>query len=100
MIDQALGTASLVAAVAALSVYLWIVVRRAQMIRLLTGLGLFLTGLALFQGPSILSATKGDLNVRIAVVCLILAVVVQIGSLLRTRPSWTGTERRSEAGPQ
>jgi uncharacterized membrane protein len=89
-----------VAAVAALSVYLWMVVRRAQMIRLLTGLGLFLTGLALFQGPSILSATDGDLNVRIAVVCLILAVVVQIGSLLRTRPSWTGTERRSEAGPQ
>jgi O-antigen ligase len=66
----------------------------------LIGLGLFLTGLALFQGPSILSATVGDLNVRIAVVCLILAVVVQIGSLLRTRPSWTGTERRSETGSQ
>ena len=31
---------------------------------------------------------------------LILAVVVQIGSLLRTRPSWTGAERRSEAAPK
>ena len=64
------------------------------------GSRLFLTGLALFQGPSILSATDGDLNVRIAVVALILAVVFQIGSLLRTRPSWTGADRRSEAAPK
>lgn len=92
--DAILGAACLIAAVAALAVYLWLVVRRAQLIRLMTGLGLFLTGLALFQGPTILAATPG-MNVRLALVALLLAVAAQIAALLRTRPAWSGVERRT-----
>ncbi|WP_122464541.1 hypothetical protein [Brevundimonas lutea] len=94
-----LGALCLAAAVAALACYAWLVIRRPRLIRLFTGLGLFLTGLALFQGPSILAQTEGDLNVRLAVVALIAAVAVQIAAALRTRPSWTGEERRAAVGP-
>jgi len=97
-VDEVLGGACLVAAVAALAVYLWLVIRRAQIIRLMTGLGLFLTGLALFQGPAVLEAAPG-VNVRLALAALILAVAAQIAALLRTRPAWTGVERRNEAAP-
>jgi hypothetical protein len=96
--DQALGWICLAAAVAALGVYLWIIVIRSKLIRLMTGLGLFLTGLALFQGPDILAATR-SLNVRLALGCLVLAVIVQIAALLRTRPSWSGAERRTRTTP-
>lgn len=97
IVDQALGWASLAAAMVAVGVYIWLVVSRARMIRLMTGLGLFLTGLALFQGPNILARAEGELNVRLAIGALILAVGVQIVAALRTRPSWTGLERRGTA---
>jgi hypothetical protein len=97
-VDQALGWVCLAAAVAALGVYLWIVVIRSKLIRLMTGLGLFLTGLALFQAPEILAVTPA-LNVRLALGCLVLAVVVQIVALFRTRPSWSGAERRATPTP-
>lgn len=92
--DTVLGGLCLAAAVAAVGVYVWLVVTRARMIRLLTSLGLFLTGLALFQGPNLLARTEGELSLRLAVVSLILAVGAQIAAALRTRPSWSGVERR------
>jgi uncharacterized protein involved in exopolysaccharide biosynthesis len=96
--DQALEWICLAAAVAALGVYLWIVAIRSKLIRLMTGLGFFLTGVALFQAPEILAATT-SLNVRLALGCLVLAVVAQIAALLRTRPSWSGAERRAPLTP-
>jgi hypothetical protein len=98
LIEQILGWSCLVAAVAAIGVYVWLVVARAQLIRLMTGLGLFLTGLALFQGPNILAKAEGETNVKLALAALIVAVAVQIVAALRTRPSWTGVERRSGTG--
>ena len=98
-LDTVLGWMALAAAVAALVVYGLFIVRRFQMIRLLTGLGLFLTGLALFQAPNILSQAEGHLHVRLAVLALILAVIAQIASALRTRPEWSGVDRRHSAGP-
>ena len=96
--DAVLSAACLVAAVGAIGVYAWLVIARARLIRLMTGLGLFLTGLALFQGPHILSRTEGETNVRLALGALIVAVAVQIVALLRTRPVWGGVERRTAAG--
>lgn len=93
--DQVLGWVCLAAAVAALGVYFWLILTRVKMIRLMTNLGLFLTGLALFQGPNLLALTEGDLSVRLAVLCLLLAVTVQIVAAIRTRPSWSGIDRRS-----
>jgi hypothetical protein len=95
IVEQMLGWSCLVAAVGAIGVYVWLVVRRAQMIRLLTSLGLFLTGLALFQGPNILARTDGDVNVRLAIAALVIAVAVQIVAALRTRPNWSGVDRRA-----
>lgn len=95
IIEQFLGWTCLAAAMAAIGVYVWLVVKRAQLIRLFTGMGVFLTGLALFQGPNVLALTDGDLNVRLALGALILAVGVQIAAALRTRPAWTGGERRA-----
>ncbi len=97
IVDHALGWLCLAAAMVAVGVYVWLVVSRARMIRLMTSLGLFLTGLALFQGPNILARTEGDLNVRLAIGALTVAVGVQIVAALRTRPSWTGVERRGTA---
>ena len=96
MMDQILGWASLAAALVAVGIYVWLVASRARMIRLMTSFGLFLTGLALFQGPNILARTEGDLNVRLAIGVLIIAVVVQTIAALRTRPAWTGVDRRAE----
>ncbi len=94
-----LGALCLAAAVAALVCYAWLVFSRPRLIRLFTGFGLFLTGLALFQGPSILVQTSGDTNVRMAIMALIAAVGVQIVAALRTRPAWSGEERRAAAEP-
>ena len=93
--DAALGGAAVVAAIAALLTYGGLLVRRFQMIRLLTGLGLFLTGLALFQAPRMLTLSDGDPQVRLAIGALIVAVIAQIASSLRTRPEWNGAERRN-----
>lgn len=93
--EQMLGWASLIAALAAIGVYVWLVARRAKVLRLLTSLGLFLTGLALFQGPNILARTDGDMNVRLALAALIAATAVQIVAAVRTRPAWTGEDRRA-----
>lgn len=97
MLDQILGWACLAAALSAVGVYVWLVASRARMIRLMTCLGLFLTGLALFQGPNILARTEGELNVRLAIGVLILSVGVQIVAALRTRPRWSGVDRRAGA---
>ncbi len=95
IVEQVLGWVCLAAALAAVGVYVWLVVRRAQLIRLFTGLGLFLTGLALFQGPNILARTEGDVNVKLALAALVLAVGVQIAAALRTRSVWSGVDRRA-----
>jgi hypothetical protein len=94
-LDAVLGPACLLAAVASVAVYLWLLVRRSAMIRLMTSLGLFLTGLALFQGPNILAQTPEDANVRLAMAALLLAVGVQLVAALRTRPAWSGVDRRA-----
>ena len=96
--DTLLTWVALAAAVVALLTYGYVIVRRFRLIRLLTGLGLFLTGLALFQAPTILALTQGDVRVRLAIAALIAAVAAQVASSLRTRPEWTGHERRSDAG--
>ena len=62
--DALLSGAAVVAAIAALLTYGWLLVRRFQMIRL-------------------------------AVTALIVAVIAQIASSLRTRPEWNGAERRT-----
>lgn len=95
IVDQILGWACLAAALSAVAVYVFLIASRARMIRLMTCLGLFLTGLALFQAPNILSQTEGDLNVRLALGVLVLAVAVQSVAALRTRPAWTGVDRRA-----
>ena len=96
MLDQILGWACLAAALSSVGVYVFLIASRARMIRLMTCLGLFLTGLALFQGPNILAQTEGDLNVRLAIGVLIVAVAVQTVAALRTRPRWSGVDRRAE----
>jgi hypothetical protein len=93
--DQVLSWVCLIAAVASVGVYFWLIATRVRMIRLMTNMALFLTGLALFQGPNLLIRTEGELSIRLAVLSLILAVGVQIIAAFRTRPSWSGVDRRS-----
>jgi glucose dehydrogenase len=96
MIDQLLGGASVLTAVSAIGIYFWLVFRRPRILRLFSSLGLFLTGLALFQGPALL-AVADSVNVRLAVAVLILAVIAQVSAALKSRPVWTGEDRRTEA---
>jgi len=94
IIEQAIGWACLAGAVGAIGVYVWLIVRRVHAIRLATNLGLFFTGLALFQGPNILARTDGDVLVQMAVGALLVSVIIQMVAALRTRPVWSGEERR------
>jgi glucose dehydrogenase len=98
MIDQLLGGTSVLTAVSAIGIYFWLVFRRPRILRLFSSLGLFLTGLALFQGPALLAVADGSVNVRLAVAVLILAVIAQVSAALKSRPVWTGEDRRTEAG--
>jgi hypothetical protein len=96
-----LGWASTIAAVAAIAVYFYVVLRRPRLIRFLNGLGLFLTGLALFQGATIirLGVDAGQsANIAAAVTLLILAVAFQAWAALRNRTAWDGVDRRGGAG--
>ena len=92
----ALRTASLVAAAAAIVIYVLVLLRRPEWVRLFNGSGLLLTGLALFQAPSFLHDADGteSTNAAAAVVLLILAVIAQAAAALRNRKAWDGTERR------
>jgi uncharacterized transporter YbjL len=96
MIDLLLGGASSLAAVTAVGVYFWLLFRRPSTIRLFSNFGLFLTGLGLFQGPMILASADGEVGVRLAVSCLVLAVVSQLTAALQTRSVWRGEDRRAE----
>src|SRR5690606_4850047 len=75
--SSALSWLSLACAVGALAVYAVMVSRQPRMVRLFNGLGLFLTGLALFQGPAILRETGPGTNVFLAILLLNLAVIAQ-----------------------
>ena len=96
--SAALGWLSLICAVGALAVYAYMVSRQPRMIRLFNGLGLFLTGLALFEGPAILRETEFETNVFIAVLLLNLAVIAQAYAVLRNRTAWDGVDRRDTPG--
>lgn len=96
--SSALGWLSLLCAVGALAVYAYMVSRQPRMIRLFNGLGLFLTGLALFQGPAILRETGPGTNVFIAILLLNLAVITQAYAVLRNRTAWDGVDRRNAPG--
>ena len=93
-----LGWLSLACALGAIATYVFMVTRGQGVVRLLNGLGLFLTGLALFQGPAILRAAEGDTNVFLAVLLLNLAVIAQAAAVVRHRPIWDGKERREASG--
>ena len=90
-----LGWLSLACAVGAIAVYFFLVFRRPRLIRLFNGLGLLLTGLALFQAPSILRDTAGAPNVTVAILLLNLAVIAQAYAGLRHRGGWDGVDRRA-----
>ena len=94
----ALSWLSLACAVGALGVYAYMVARGPRVIRLFNGMGLFLTGLALFQGPAILRETGPGTNVFIAILLLNLAVIAQAYAVLRNRTAWDGIDRRNTPG--
>jgi hypothetical protein len=96
--SSALSWLSLACAVGALAVYAVMVSRQPRMVRLFNGLGLFLTGLALFQGPAILRETGPGTNVFLAILLLNLAVIAQAYAVLRNRTAWDGVDRRNTPG--
>jgi len=96
--SAALSWLSLACAVGALAVYAYMVSRQPRVVRLFNGLGLFLTGLALFQGPAILRETGPGTNVFVAILLLNLAVIAQAYAVLRNRTAWDGVDRRQTPG--
>ena len=96
--STALGWLSLACALGAMAIYVYMVARGPRLIRLFNGLGLFLTGLALFQGPAILRETGPGANVFMAILFLNLAVIAQAYAVLRNRTAWDGVDRRQTPG--
>ncbi len=96
----ALGWAGLMTGLIGLVVYIVVVLRQPQMIRVLNGSGLLLTSLAVAQAREMIQAAHGPtaLAVQGSVGLLILAVIAQSAAGLRNRRAWDGTERRAGVG--
>jgi hypothetical protein len=93
----ALTFASGLSAVVALGVYVYVVARRPQWIRLLNGSGLLFTGIALILIAALLpgAAGLGSLfTIAVTVALLIASVLVQSWAALRNRKAWDGVDRR------
>ena len=94
----ALVWASYLGAAFALIVYFAIILRRPQWIRLLNGSGLFFSGVALTQAPTILNrADLGGIGYAAALitVLVLVSVVAQAAAALRNRQAWDGVDRRA-----
>ena len=91
-----LGWAGLAVGLAGLGVYVLVVLRQPEVVRMLNGSGLMLTSLALTQARPMIGAAEGSaaFPVQAAVVLLILAVLAQATAALRNRRAWDGLERR------
>ena len=93
---SALGWTGLAAGLAGLGVYVIVVLRQPEVVRMLNGSGLMLTSLALTQARQMIGAAEGPtaFSVQAAVVLLILAMLAQSAAALRNRRAWDGVERR------
>ena len=93
---SALGWAGLATGLAGLVVYVIVVLRQPEVVRMLNGSGLLLTSLALTQARTLVAAALGPaaFPVQAAVALLILAVIAQAAAGLRNRRAWDGVERR------
>ena len=91
----ALEAAGVVAGLAALAVYLVVIVRHPHWVRMLNGSGLLLTGLALLPSPGLLVHVQAPaaFEAQAMVMLLIMAVVAQSAAALRNPPAWDGVER-------
>ena len=92
----ALGWIGLIAGLAGLAVYVAVIVRQPQMVRMLNGSGLLFTSLALTQARTMIATAQGPaaFAIQASVALLILAVIAQSAAGLRNRRAWDGTERR------
>ena len=95
-----LGWAGLATGLIGLVVYIVVVLRQPQIVRVLNGSGLLLTSLAVAQAREMIQAAQGPsaLAVQGSVGLLILAVIAQSAAGLRNRRAWDGTERRAGVG--
>ncbi len=93
---SALGWAGLAVGLAGLGVYVLVVLRQPEVVRMLNGSGLMLTSLALTQARPMIGACLGPtaFPVQAAVLLLILSVGAQTSAALRNRRAWDGMERR------
>ena len=95
----ALVWASWIGAAFALIVYFAVLLRRPRWVRLLNGSGLFFSGVALTQAPTILNragfANVGDATALLTALML-AAVIAQAAAALRNRAAWDGVDRRAE----
>lgn len=91
-----LGWIGLAGGLAGLAVYVIVVLRQPELMRMLNGAGLLLTSLALTQAHIMIGAAQGGaaFAVQASVVLLILAVAAQSAAGLRNRRAWDGAERR------
>ena len=96
---SALGWAGLATGLAGLVVYVLVVLRQPEVVRMLNGSGLLLTSLALTQAREMISVAQGPaaFALQATVGLLIAAVVAQSAAVLRNRRAWDGTERRRDA---
>ncbi len=96
---SALGWTGLVVGLAGIAVYLVIILRQPELVRVLNGSGLLLSSLALTGAQEMISVAQGPaaFAVHASVGLLILAVIAQAAAGLRNRRAWDGAERRRPA---
>ena len=92
----ALGWIGLIAGLAGVVVYVAVIVRQPQVVRMLNGSGLLFTSLALTQAKVMVALAQGPaaFAVQASVALLVVAVIAQSAAGLRNRRAWDGTERR------
>ena len=93
----ALEAVGFLAGLAAIGVYLAVILRHPHWVRMLNGSGLLLTGLALLPSPGLLMHVQAQaaFDAEAVVVLLIAAVAAQSAAALRNRRAWDGVERRT-----
>jgi hypothetical protein len=81
---------------AAIGLYFAVLIVRPRLVRLVNGMGLFLTGLGLVQTAFLARESRPTawFNANLAILVLTLAAVMQGYAAVRHRGGWDGVDRR------
>jgi hypothetical protein len=82
--------------VGAIVTYFVVLIARPRLVRLINGMGLFLTGLGLVQTAFLARESQPNawFNANLAILVLTMAALMQTYGALRHRGGWDGVERR------